>query len=142
MEIKIEVGEERFRDVLEKELNAFTPEELHKICEQALLKQMSDPELFKQLFVSKDEYYDRENWHANDILKECARKIDFSETFKEIQDGIVNHIKENFKEILNKIAVTMFIEGLSRAVSYSNEFRDTLNMELSNHLINNHNQTR
>lgn len=38
MEIKIEVGEEKFRDVLEKELEAFTKEELHEICRKALIQ--------------------------------------------------------------------------------------------------------
>ena len=47
MEIKIEVGEEKFKNILEKELEAFTQEELHEICRKALIQQMSDPAIFQ-----------------------------------------------------------------------------------------------
>ena len=36
MEIKIEVDETKFKDVIEKELNAFSKEELHEIIRECI----------------------------------------------------------------------------------------------------------
>lgn len=130
MEIKIEVGEEKFRDVLEKELGAFTKEELHEICRKALIQQMSDPAIFQDLFIDKSTGYHYNRYDARDVLKEAAKTINFDETFKELQDGIVNYIKENHLEILHKVAIEMFIDGIGRNLFYTDSFRNMLSNEL------------
>jgi hypothetical protein len=123
MEIKIEVGEEKFRDVLQKELGAFTKEELHEICRKALIQQMSDPDVFSNLFVYLPDRYGR-SYSANDVLKDAAKTINFDETFKELQDGIVNYIKEHHMDVLHKMAIQMFIDGIGRNLFYNDTFRD------------------
>lgn len=142
MEIKIEVGEERFREVLEKELGAFTQEELHAICREALVKQLSDPAVFRELFVEKhgNKYDYSERYYASDVLKTAARQVSFEETFKEMQDGIVSYIKEHHGEILRDIVTSMFIGGLSNAVSYSATFQQRLSEELYNREMMRQNQ--
>ena len=130
MEIKIEVGEERFRDVLENELAAFTKEELHEICRKALIQQMADPAVFQGLFVEKSNGWNSQAYHASDILKAAAKTVDFDETFKELQDGIIGYIKENHLKILHELAINMFIEGLSGCIAYSDKFRSRIREEL------------
>lgn len=131
MEIKIEVGDERFRDVLEKELDAFTKEELHEICRKALIQQMADPSVFQDLFIDKSEGYHYNRYDARDVLKEAAKTINFDDTFKELQDGIIGYIKEHHLEILHKVAIDMFIEGLGNNIFYSPAFRRALAQELT-----------
>ena len=129
MEIKIEVGEEKFRDVLEKELAAFTQEELHEICRKALIQQMSDPAVFQWLFIDKDQSWNR--YSANDILKDAAKTVSFDDTYKELQDGIVSYIRENHMKILHEVAINMFIDGLSHNIVYNDVFRDRLRADLN-----------
>lgn len=128
MEIKIEVGEERFKEVLEKELEAFTPEELHDICKEALVRQLADPNVFASLFVEdrRDPYSYSQKYYANDILKEAAKQISFQETFDELQDSIVGYIKEHHMEILHDLAISMFMNGLTHATAYNEAFRDRI----------------
>ena len=128
MEIKIEVGEERFKEVLEKELEAFTPEELHDICKEALVRQLADPNVFASLFVEdrRDPYSYSQKYYANDILKEAAKQISFQETFGELQDSIVSYIKEHHMEILHDLAISMFMNGLTQATAYNEAFRDRI----------------
>ena len=128
MEIKIEVGEEKFRDVLEKELGAFTQEELHEICRKALIQQMGDPNIFRSMFVDKDRYG---GYKANDVLNQAAKTINFDETFKELQDGIIAFIKENHMKILHEVAINMFIDGVGRNLFYNDVFRATMRQELT-----------
>lgn len=133
MEIKIEVGEEKFKNILEKELEAFTQEELHEICRKALIQQMSDPAIFQDLFIDKSEGYHYNRYDARDVLKDAAKTIDFDETFRELQDGIVNYIKENHMKILHQVAINMFLDGLSRNIFNNAEFRNNLSASLAYH---------
>lgn len=129
MEIKIEVGEERFRDVLQKELEAFTKEELHEICRRALIQQMSNPDVFRDLFVYLPDRYGK-SYSANDVLKDAAKTINFDETFKELQDGIINYIKEHHLDVLHNMAIQIFVDGIGRNLFYNDEFRDGFRREL------------
>lgn len=134
MELKLEINEAKFREILEKELSAFTEEELHEICRKALIQQMSDPSIFKGLFLkeTKNSYWSSEGFSANDVLKTAASTINFEETFQELQDGIVNYIKEHHMEILHEMVINMFINGLSYNVVNNTEFYDKLKLELCN----------
>lgn len=135
MEIKIEVGEERFKDVLEKELAAFSHEELHEICKKALLEQLSKPEVFRELFVSEGSgsYWSRDEKHyyANDLLKEAAKSVSFEETYKQIQDSIVAYINEHHSDIIKEMVTNMFVNGLASAVTQSENFKTRLSQEIS-----------
>lgn len=130
MEIKIEVGEERFRDVLEKELAAFTKEELHEICRKALIQQLSDPAVFQGLFVEKGNGWNNRAFYAGDILREAAKTISFDETYKELEDGIVSYIRENHSAILHDVAINMFIDGLTHSLFDNDSFRDRFRRQL------------
>lgn len=131
MELKLEIDETRFKEVLDKELNAFTQEELHEICTKALIQQLSDPNVFKSLFICKDNsYYNSNVEKANEVLKDAARNISFDETFKKLQDGIVKYINENYKDILHEIVIDMFVNGLGNNIFYSSNFKDKLRSEL------------
>lgn len=136
MEIKIEVGDERFRDVLEKELAAFTKEELHEVCRKALIQQMADPAVFQDLFIDKSQGYHYDRYCARDVLKEAAKSISFDDTFRELQDGITSYIKEHHLEILHKVAINMFVEGLSSNIFQSDSFRRELSLALASRANN------
>ena len=149
MEIKIDVSEEKFKDILEKELAAFSEEELHDICKKALLEQLSNPDVFRELFVHKEEgnsYYNRETrYYANDLLKEAAKAVSFEETYKHIQDSIVAYINEHHSDIIKEMVTNMFIGGLSQAITNSQNFKDRLFDEVcigANNAVSYHEQTK
>ena len=125
MEIKIEVNEEKFKDVLAQELEAFSKEELHEICRKALIEQLKDPETFRDLFVSKGSggYYERGEYAASQLLKDAAKSVSFDETFKEIQDGIVKYITEHHADVIRHIVVDTFMNGLSSQVLDNNNVK-------------------
>ena len=134
MEIKIEVGEERFKDVLEEELKAFSKEELHDICRTALINVMSNPDVFRSLFVTqetKGNYWDNTiKWYANDILREAAKNISFDETFKDLQDRIVAYMKENHEDIFRQIVADTFMRGFRQAMCEGKDFENAVRDEI------------
>ena len=142
MELKIEVGEERFKEVIEKELNAFTQEELHDICKKALINVMSDPDVFRSLFVTQENvgnYWDNNvKWYANDILREAAKNISFEETFKDLQDRIIAYMRENHEDIFRNIVADMFMRGFRQTMYEGTDFNNAVRNEIWSWNADNH----
>ena len=53
MELTINIDEKKFSELLNNQLDSFSEQELHEICRDALIKQLSDPNQFAHLFVEK-----------------------------------------------------------------------------------------
>lgn len=127
MEIKIEVSEEKFKDVLRDELNSFTDEELHEICRQGLISCMSNMETMKDLLINKEKsYYNDGSYRAKELLSQAAAKIDFSPLFKDLQQQIIDYIKVNHEKLIKDLLFEVFISGLNSNIVSSVSFRDTL----------------
>lgn len=135
MELTINVDEKKFSDLLNNQLDSFTEQELHHICTEGLLKQLSDPEQFARLFVSKNTGYGyhTDSYYANDLLKEAAKKVDLSPLFKDFQEQVITYLKENHDKIIKDLMADIFMRGFSEFL-YNSEFSNRMRMEFSNHL--------
>lgn len=131
MEITINVTESRFKDVLEKELEAFTKDELHAIVRDCLIKCMSDKETLASLFISEgSNYYSGEYRYANDLLKRAAETINLSPVFEDIQKKAIEYLKNNEGRIINQLFLDIFVNGLSHDLQYNSTFCENLKHEL------------
>lgn len=116
MEIKINVDETKFKDVLEKELNAFSKEELHEIIRNCLVEYLRDNEIVKNLFVEekKISYYSSSTEKVpSEVLIQAAKTFDLSPAVNEIGDLMINTLKNNHKEILEKLLLNLLVEGIA-----------------------------
>ncbi len=121
MEIKISVDETKFKDVIEKELNAFSSEELHEIIRECIIKALRNNDIYKGLFI-KPKNYSYEQDRPTEVLLEAARSIDLSSAYSEIQEKIINELKTNYVDLLQKIMLNTIIDGLTE----SWKFRENL----------------
>lgn len=133
MEVKINITDEsKFNEVLTNELNAFTKEELHEICQNALLKYMENPDLFAYLFVK-----DGTGWSGKiqptGLLEEAARKIDFNPLFKDVQEKIISYISDNYQKIIDEFVKEIFIRGFENTIVYRDDFIGKLRARLENY---------
>ena len=127
MEININVDEVKFKEILQEELNAFSKEELHEICREGLIKCMSDPNTFKNLFTyNSDNQYYRNDTVANDILKRAAETVNMSNAFKEFEAKAIEYLKENNRNIIEDMVFKIMREGLVNTMTNSYTFRETL----------------
>ena len=137
MEIKINIDESKFQEVLEKELGAFTQEELHKIIGQAMREYLNRDDVIKT-YLEKNEV-DRwgspvrgssvmekllQNVDLNDILAEPKEKIkriiSEDDTLMNVAiELLANMFKNNFRRSLTEDYT--FIEELAGRVAYSLE---------------------
>ena len=135
MEIKININESKLQEILEKELGAFTQEELHGIMKDALKEYFSKEEVLKNIVNQRE--IDR--WgcvvKGTSAMEKFVSNVDLSDVFAEPKEKIKQIISEN--ETLKKAAVEIlanmfkdrfmtaftqdykFIEALSNRVAYT-----------------------
>lgn len=126
MEIKIEVPEDKFKDVLQKELNAFTDKELHIICKQGLLNCMSDVNMINEILGKKDSYYSSESKYEKILYEAVRNNLNFEPMFKEIETKILNYVRENYDNIIKKMILDLLMNGLGSNVFHSQSFQSEL----------------
>lgn len=133
MELKIEVSDEKFEDVLKEELKAFNKEELHNICLQGLVHCIQDPEKLKTFFKKEDSYsyYDDGSVDIRKLVRESANKIDFSPLFEEFKINIMNYVKEHYETLIKDMLIEVFMNGLSTYIYNNQAFKSELGAELS-----------
>lgn len=125
MELTINIDEKEFTKLLEGELKNFSEQELHMICRDALIKQLSDPDTFASMFVRKESgwgYSDR--LVATSLLETAAKTVDLSPLFKDFQEQVVNYLKENHNKIIKQLMADIFVSGFSQYLYNSNFMQD------------------
>lgn len=98
MEIKINVDETMFKDIIDKELKAFSKEELHEITRECIIEVFRNDKNIVRLFLDTSDWYGKDR--PSDLLVAAANKIDLSPAFKEIQEDMISTLKNNYKEVL------------------------------------------
>lgn len=144
MELTINIDETKFNELIQGELNNFTQQELHEICREGFMKCLSNVDTFKTLFVERDpsSYYNNysEKYHAKDLLKEAAKKVDLDPLFKDFQDQVIAYIKEHHENIIKELMRDIFVAGLSNAL-YASDLTNRIRTEFAMQLESTRNQT-
>lgn len=111
MELKINIDETMFKDVIEKELKAFSSEELHEIIRECIVEAFKTDGTFRSLFI-KPKRYSYESDEASQVLFEAAKNIDLSPAYKEIQEMMITELKKNYDKLLQNIMLKTMVDGL------------------------------
>lgn len=134
MELTVNIDEQKFNELIQGELNNFTQQELHQICKEGFMKCLSNEETFKHLFVEKDRYYGcSDTYHANDLLKEAAKKVDLDPLFKDFEEYVRKYLIEHHNDVLMDLMKEIFIAGLSKSL-YHSELLENVRVEFGNQL--------
>lgn len=135
MELTLNVDEKKFNDLIQGELDNFSEQEIHEICKEGFMKCLSNVDTFRSLFVTKDGYYNRDSYHANDLLREAAKKVDLDPLFEDFQQQVLKYLKENHDDIIKQLMSDIFIAGFSRYL-YNSEFMNQMERTFSQQLNN------
>lgn len=115
LEIKINVDEMKYKNIIEKELNAFSKDELHEIIREGIIETLHQDDILKKLFTVED----RDHWgystgiKPSEIVIQAAKSIDLAPAYKEIQDNMITTLKENYHELLERTMLSLIKEGLT-----------------------------
>ena len=129
MELKINIDETMFKDVIEKELKAFSQEELHEIVRECIVEALKTDGALKGLFIKpKNSYsYSCSQDEPTQVLMEAAKNIDLSPAYEEIQNMMINELKTNYERLLQNIMMKTMVDGLC----YDWNFRQNLEAAVS-----------
>ena len=131
MEIKINVDDSAFNDIIKKELDAFSKEELHDIIIKMIEESFRSSDVMKNLFIcrEKESYYSSIDVDKpGPILMEAAKKFDLSPAIEEIQDEVLKTLKEHHKELVENLLLTLMVDGLCN----NYEFRSNIESQMLN----------
>lgn len=136
MEIKINIDESKFQEVLEKELGAFTQEELHSIMKDAIREYLNKEEVIKDL-INKNE---TDRWgcvvRGTSTMEKFVNNVDLSDVFAEPKERIKQIISED--ETLKKAAVeilaNMFKDRFMTAFTQDYRFIEELSWRVAESL--------
>jgi hypothetical protein len=119
MKLEINVDETMFKDVIENELKAFSKDELHEIIRECIVEYLHNDNILKKIFITtKNNSWSYSTEEPSEVLIQAAKSIDLSPAYKEIQDKMITTLKENHRELLERVMFSMIKEGLTNEWSF------------------------
>jgi predicted nucleotidyltransferase len=137
MEIKINIDESKFQEVLEKELGAFTQEELHSIMRDAIKEYLNKEDVLNKLINQQET----DRWgctvRGTSTLEKFVNNVDLSDVFAEPKERIKEIISND--ETLKKAAVEIlanmfkdrFMNAFTQDYTFLNQLADRVAYTLS-----------
>ena len=128
MEIKINIDESKFQEVLEKELGAFTQEELHSIIKDAIREYLNKEEVLKNL-INRQE---TDLWgcvvKGTSTMEKFVNNVDLSDVFAESKEKIKQIISddETLKKAAVEILANLFKDRFMTAFTQDYRFLEAL----------------
>ncbi len=140
MEITINVDEIKFGEVLQKELDALSKEDLIGLIKDGLHQLLTgdtsktyEESVLLKYFIEKRQtsYYGGSSWKPTSILEGIIKSTTenkelWEDLVKDIQTDIIKVLKENYKEVIMNTFIKMFTETIASRVVGSNEFQGSL----------------
>ena len=128
MEIKINIDESKFQEVLEKELGAFTQEELHSIIKDAIREYLNKEEVLKNLINQQETDYWGCAIKGTSTMEKFINNVDLSDVFAEPKEKIKQIISddETLKKAAVEILVNLFKDRFMTAFTQDYRFLDAL----------------
>lgn len=122
MEIKINVDETMFKDVLENELKAFSKEELHEIVRECIVEALRNDTMLKNIFITpeKDYWGNYQYSKPSEVMIEAARSIDLSPAYTEIKDEMIAALKKDYHGVLERAMSGLIIDGIANDYEFRN----------------------
>ena len=127
MEVKINIESDRFKDVLENELQAFSKDEMHEILRQAIIKAIDESGV---IITKNKNLYDDERWKLGCIFEKAIENINYEELLKPIKEKIVEYIEKNHSRIIENMMWNMITEKLCNDNAFGFTLRTAINQIL------------
>ena len=129
MEVKINVDEIMFKNVIEEELKAFSKEELHEIIRECIVEALHNDNTLKNLFVTdkKDYWGNYAGTQPSNVVIEAAKNIDLSPAYKEIQEKMIKVLQTDYRNILENVMMGLMMEGISNDYIFQQKMQESIN---------------
>lgn len=130
MEVKIVIeNESKFKDIIEKELEAFSKEELHEIVKEVVVQNITEDKSgdYKKMFIKDDDSWSREV-KPGPLLLACTKDLDLSDILKPFFESIIKDLTERHEDIVKK----MLWEIVLNKITNSSTFQSSMQFAVRN----------
>lgn len=115
MEVKINVDESRIPEILEKELDALDPKEIHEIVIECIKQYLSQDNYknTERLFIYNEEndYGCCRDMPTDLLYKILKENMDYS-SLQNVVDKCIDELKNNYERLLIKVITEMIASSL------------------------------
>ena len=144
MKLEINVDETMFKDVLEKELKAFSEKELHDILRGCIIEFFNNNDNIKNMFLEeKTNYWGGENhvvgYEPSGLLKRIVRdNFDYDEPYKEVRETLIEYCKKDgtLKNIIKEMIADAFKSAFTGQLMYNCDVRSTVSQMVYETIMN------
>lgn len=148
MNITINIDESLFDDVIKNELKAIPAEQLQKVIKDCIVERLKQPtvgadgkvlayNVLESFFFEKNNYgYYNNGLKGTQLLEDVLRKIDYSDVATELKDTVINYIKNNNKKVTEDLLFKFMVEGMSKMIWSSEQFRSELQYAIHSQTTN------
>lgn len=140
MEVKFEISNEKIEELLNKEFNGISDEDLKNVILEGFRQYVSKEENMHKILTHETQNYYGTSHKFYDIVVKAADKVDLSPIFEEIRDKMIDMMKTNMQEIINKIFMQMFINSFSSYFYNNDGLRQVIQEQISQYEYNKTNQ--
>ena len=139
MEVKINVDETMFKNVIEEELKAFSNEELHEIIRECIVEALHNDNTLRNLFVidKKDYWGNYVGKEPSEVVIEAAKNIDLSPAYKEVQEKMITALQTDYRNILENVMMGLMVDSISNDRIFQQRMKESINRIISDRRVNN-----
>ena len=133
MEIKINVDEVKFKDVIENELKAFSKEELHEIIRECIVEALHNDTVLRNIFIipEKDYWGNYKYEKPSQVMLDAARSIDLSPAYTEIKDKMIDTLKKDYHGVLERAMLGLILNGISNDYDFKCRMSEAIEMAIT-----------
>ena len=156
--IQIEIDEDQFRSLIEKEITDLPKDQIQKILLESIRSYLEGDSTIKieevrkneygatiypvetnrknydklnALLIKKEDFYRGTNYEASNLLINLLKECDFS-GLQEIVDNMIKDLKDNYHDILVEILSKQLVGSMINTYEFGNKVTDIVISELNN----------
>lgn len=134
MELKINVSDEKFTELVNKELDALSADELQGLIREGV-RQYIFTDLGQQklisMFVEKKDWSYRGTDLLNQVITKSVNDVKWKELTDELIDKMTTYLKENHNTLIQEMMKQIFFNAFANQMANSWQVRDVCHQIIS-----------
>lgn len=127
MELRISVSDEKFAELVNKEMDALSVDDLQEMIRAGIAQYMFS-ELGQQklinMFVEKKDWSYRGTDLLNKVLEKSVGNVKWDELTNELIDKTVAYMKENHQTMINSMLTNIFMDAFAKHMAENWQIRN------------------
>jgi hypothetical protein len=148
MKLEINVDETMFKDILEKELEAFSKDELHEILKSCIIEFFKNNDNIKKMFLNEkyrtwgwgdNTHKEFEGYEPTGLLNDIVKnKFDYKEPYDEVKDALLDFLKkeDTLKQIMKEMIAETFQRFFTECFWHNSELRGNISGQIYDEIMN------